>query len=187
VNRQSTRKKLIIAMLLMFVVTAGILVYHAKQKDLKLSFTQQELQDQISRKFPFEQKLLFISVTYSNPQIVLESASDRVGFALDVSAKLAENQVVKGHAAGDWSLRYEPEEGALYFDDPKIDRIDIGGLSPSTQEQIGRVAKPLIEAYLKRVPVYRLKPEDLRQQVAKAVVKTVNVKNGRLLIVVGLP
>ena len=58
---------------------------------------------------------------------------------------------------------------------------------PSTQEQIGRVAKPLIEAYLKRVPVYKLKPEDLRQQVAKAVVKSVNVKDGRLLIVVGLP
>jgi len=162
-------------------------VYHARRTDYTVSLTQQQLQDEVARKFPFDQKLLFITVTYSNPQIVLESSSDRVGFALDIEAKLSGNQSVKGHAGGDWNLRYEPEEGALYFDDPKIDRIDIGGLSPSAQEQIARVAKPLVEAYLKRVPVYRLKPGDLRQQVAKAVIKSVNVKKGRLIIVIGLP
>lgn len=174
-----------VAVLLIGVAAGAFLVLRLRGSDLTLTFTREDLQQRVAAKFPFDQKLLFITVTYSNPDVILNDSSDRIGIALDATAKLAGDQLVKGHAAGDWQLRYEPSEGALYVDDPKIEKIEIGGLSPSTQEQIGRIAKPLMEEYLRRVPVYRLKPGDFRQDMARSVLKSVSVKQGKLYVVVG--
>lgn len=174
-------------MVALAAVVATVLFMKLGHKDLSLTFTREDLQQRVAEKFPFDQKLLFITVTYSHPEVILNDGSDRVGIALDAAAKLAGDQLVKGHVAGDWKLRYEPAEGALYFDDPNLTKFDFGGLSPSAQEQVAHVAKPLMETYLRRVPVYRLKAGDLRQDIARAVLKSVAVKRGKLYVVVGPP
>ncbi len=161
------------------------LAIRARQTDITLIFTREDLQQRLAAKFPFDQRLLFITVTYSNPRVLLNDGSDRVGLELDAAAKLSGDNLAKGHVAGDWQVRYEPAEGAFYFDNPKISRFEIEGLTPGTQEQVARVAKPLIEEYLRRVPVYHLKSGDIRQDLARTVLKSVFIKQGKLLIVVG--
>ena len=178
-------KWIILAGALAIALAAVILFMRLRTSDLTLAFTREDLQQRVAAKFPFDQKLLFITVTYSNPQVLLKDNSDRIGISLDATAKLAGSQLVNGHAAGDWQIRYEPADGAFYFDDPHIQQIDIGGLSRFTQEQIARIAKPLIEEYLRRVPVYRLKPGDLRQDLARSALKSVTVKRGKLYVVLG--
>lgn len=184
-RRSNVRRLTVVIVLIVAAIVAAYLLIRLRQPDLTLTFTREDLQQRVAAKFPFDQKLLFITVTYNNPQVLLNDGSDRVGISLDANAKLAGDQLVKGHVAGDWQVRYEPAEGSFFFDDPKIDRFDIDGLPPSTQEQVARVAKPLIEEYLRRVPVYRLKPGDLRQDIARSVLKSVAVKQGKLFVVIG--
>jgi hypothetical protein len=166
-------------------IVGAVLFMQLRKPDLTLSFTREDLQQRVAAKFPFDQKLLFITVTYSNPSLTLNDGSDRIGIGLDAVAKLDGDRLVQGSIAGDWMIRYEPAHGEFYFDDPQIERFDIKGLSPSTQEMVARVAKPLIQEYLRRVPVYRLKPGDLRQDLARSVLKSVTVKRGKLYVVVG--
>ena len=182
----SRRSSILLLLALIVIVGAVALLWlRPWRRDITLTFTREDLQQRIAQKFPFDQKLLFITVTYSNPEVMLNDSSDRIGISLDATAKLAEDQLVKGHAVGAWQIRYDPASAAFYFDDPKIQEIDIGGLTSSTQEQIGRVAKPLMEEYLRRVPVYRLKAGDFRQDLARAVLKSVTVKRGKLYVVLG--
>ena len=185
-SRRNSAKWIALAVVLLVILGAGLLlVARLRTTNLTLAFTREDLQKRVAAKFPFDQKLLFITVTYSNPEVILNDSSDRIGISLDATARLAGDQLVKGHAVGDWQIRYEPAEGAFYFDDPKIERIDIGGLTPSTQEQISRIARPLMEEYLRRVPVYRLKPGDFRQDLARATLKSVAVRQGKLYVVLG--
>jgi hypothetical protein len=188
VNRRRTVRLITIALVLaLAAVVATVLFMKVGHKNVALTFSRDDLQRDIAAKFPFDQKLLFITVTYSNPEVVLNDGSDRIGIALDASAKLAGDQLVKGRVAGDWKIRYEAAEGAFYFDDPNLTQFDFGGLSPAAQGQIARVAKPLMEEYLRRVPVYRLKESNLRENLARYVLKSVAIKQGRLYVVVGPP
>jgi hypothetical protein len=186
-RRTYVRYLTITFVLALAAVAATLLFMKIGHKDLTLAFSREDLQQRIAAKFPFDQKLLFITVTYSNPEVILTDGSDRIGIGLDAAAKLSGDQLVKGHVAGDWKIRYEPAEGAFYFDDPNLTQFDFGGLSPAAQDQIARVAKPLMEAYLRRVPVYRLKQGDFRQELARAVLKSVAVKRGKLYVAVGPP
>lgn len=186
-RRKTVRFITIGLLLILAAVVAAVLFMKVGHKNLTLTFSREDLQRDISAKFPFDQKLLFINVTYSNPDVILNDGSDRIGIGLDAAAKLSGDQLVKGHVQGDWKIRYEPAEGAFYFDDPNLTQFDFGGLSPAAQEQIARVAKPLMEAYLRRVPVYRLKQGDFRQDLARAVLKSVAVRQGKLYVVVGPP
>ena len=184
-RRTSTIKLAALITLVAGAVLGAFLFMRLRHSDLTLTFTREDLQQRVAAKFPFDQKLLFITVTYSNPNIRLEEGSDRIGIGLDAVAKLDGDRLVNGSVEGDWVIRYEPGQGALYFDDPRIDRLDIKGLSPATQEMVARVARPLIQEYLRRVPVARLKPGDLRQDLARSMLKSVAIKRGKLYVVVG--
>jgi Protein of unknown function (DUF1439) len=178
-----------VGLIVSIVAVAGIVVLlnlQLRNADLTLRFTREELQGRVAEKFPLDQKILLLfTVTYSNPVIKLEDGSDRIGVGLDVSAKLAGNKFVKGRVEGDWQVRYDSTDGGLYFDDPKVSKFRIEGLPPSTEDTVTQVATPLIREYLSRVPVYRLKPGELRQDIARGVLKSVSVKQGMLVVVVG--
>ena len=175
-----------LAVTVLGVGLAVLLILRLRQTDLTLTFTRNDLQKRVAEKFPLDQELLFLfTITYSNPVVKLEEGSDRIGIGLDASAKLASSKLVKGRFEADWQVRYDPAVGALYFDDPKIQKFGVEGLSPEIQETVAKLAKPFLSDYLRRVPVYRLKPGDLRQDLARGVIKSVSVRQGRLVVVVG--
>jgi hypothetical protein len=174
-----------VALILLAVVAAGAFFYLRPRASKTFTFTREDLQQKASKKFPFGQSALIVKVTYSNPVVKLDDESDRIGIGLDAVVKVGDNKLVTGKVAGEWQVRYEASEGALYFDDPTISKFDVNGLSSSTREIVARAAQPLLQGYLRRVPVYKLKKGDLKQELAQSMLKSVTVKNGKLVVVVG--
>ncbi|MBI1756623.1 MAG: DUF1439 domain-containing protein [Fimbriimonas ginsengisoli] len=172
-------RRFAVLLLLLVAGVGAVLFIRLRTRDRTLTFTREDLQRRVATKFPFDQKMLLFTITYSDPVVKLEDGSDRIGIGLDAAAKLAGSQLVKGRVEGDWQLRYEPTEGALYLDDPKISRFDIQGLPPSTQGTIAMVARPLVQEYLRRVPVYKVKPRE------RGTLRSVKVEKGRLVVVLG--
>jgi len=134
-----------------------------RKASLTFTFTPEELQQRVAEKFPTEQKLGFASVVFSNPVVSLSDSSDRIG-------KLA----------GDWRVRYESTKGALYLEDVNISKFDIDGMPASTREGILKVAQPVLRGYLQRVPVHTF-----RQRIDHGALKSVLVKDGKLVVTIG--
>ena len=175
----------VVGLVLLIGVGAGAYYYLVPRATKTFTFTREELQQKANKKFPFDQTALMVKVTYSNPVVKLDDDSDRIGFGFDAAVKLGDNKLVTGKVAGEWQVRYEPSEGTLYFDDPSITKFDINGLPSSTRELVARAAQPLLQGYLKHVPVYKLKKGDLKQDLTQSMLRSVTVQKGKLIVVVG--
>ena len=151
-----------------------------RKASLTFTFTPEELQQRVAEKFPTEQKLGFASVVFSNPVVSLSDSSDRIGIGLDMTIELASDRRINGKLAGDWRVRYESTKGALYLEDVNISKFDIDGMPASTREGILKVAQPVLRGYLQRVPVHTF-----RQRIDHGALKSVLVKDGKLVVTIG--
>ncbi len=170
------------------LVIAGAAVFGTLRwlrPDLNLTLTRDELQNLVDSKFPIEQELLGEKVTFNRPQVELHEGSDRIGVRMDVRLKSWGPRIAWGHLEGDWKLRYDPNQGAVFFDSFAIQALDINGLDPRIHETVTEVAQALLRAYLDEAPVLRLNDHDLRQAFAHGAVKSLQVRGGKVEIVLG--
>jgi hypothetical protein len=155
--------------------------------EVTLDFSQEDLQQRVAAKFPLEQSLFPLSVTYSDPRIALESGRDRIGFSLTATARFLEGRIAKGLVSGDVKLRFDPDQAALFFDDARIERLEIEGVPHGILEKLKDLAAPLVRERFRQVPVYRLRADDLRHDIARGVIRSVRVEDGLVKVVIGAP
>jgi hypothetical protein len=172
---------------LLALTGAGLVYLHVSHASLlTLRFTQSELQEKITEKFPVKYNLLVLTAELHDPEVRLANGSDRIGLAMNVTAKAA-GKTETGSAVADGTLRYEPENGTLYLDDATLRELHIEGLSENTNKQARPVLSSLLRASLSRIPIYRPKSGDFRQELGKRVVKSVAVRDGKLVVDIGPP
>lgn len=81
----------------------------------------------------------------------------------------------------------EPEDGAIYFTDLKIDEIKFDGAPNDKIAIVNRAAEPFLRDRLGKILIYKLKDNEFSSFLARRTVKKSEVKDGKLVIQFGAP
>ena len=152
----------------------------------ELVFTKEDLQSKLTKKFPRKEKHPLMSVTFSNPEILLEPGAHVMGIQLDVKMAPRLGKQLMGRVLAEGEIEYRPQHGEFFIVNPKLRKIEFENLKEKYEKDVRSISDRIVEQYLSEVPVYRLDQRDFKQKVAKLVLKSVEIKDGKLVIVIGL-
>ncbi|WP_028293342.1 DUF1439 domain-containing protein [Oceanobacter kriegii] len=147
-----------------------------------IELTEAELQQRLESMMPMHRDRYFMKVTLDKPELDLTLGDGLLGFGalMTVEAPGDLGGDVKVKIAGE--LVYNADRGTFYLKKPKILSMDSSHISVGNQAQVKSVIEPLASKYLERKPVYTLDDEDLKQKLAKAVLKSVTVQDNKLVL-----
>lgn len=83
-------------------------------------------------------------------------------------------------------VRYSPEQGAFYVEDPRVRTLKIDRLPDPWAGKTRAATEWAMKELLRERPVYTLRPTDVKQAAAKLLLKDVRVAGGKLRVTLGL-
>ncbi|MFA9462455.1 DUF1439 domain-containing protein [Thiohalorhabdus sp. Cl-TMA] len=173
-----------------FLLLLGGAYYYFSGGGYVVRLTEPEIQKKLDEQLPLTKTyLVIIQVTLNNPEIDLVEGSDRVRAGLDVELNIAGYQGSKpleGTVDVSSGILYRAEKGQFFLSDPVIENLKVQGIP---EEYLKKAKKALTEAlaeYYKDQPIYTLDPDDMRQAVARMVLKDVSVENKQLVLTLGI-
>ena len=182
-------KKIILFLLLLIVIAAaGVAVYFYQGNPFRIVITQQQLQEQMEKQFPFSKTYLALfEIKYENPVVKIDSATDRIAVGLDaVTAFKLGGEQYKGTALVSGGLKYDPATASFYLKDAKLETMEITGVPEKYSEQVTKYGSEILAAYLEEKPLYTITDEDLQMRTAKLLLKDVRAETGSLVVELGL-
>lgn len=178
------KRSLVIALVLLGV--AGAVTWYVLQGGTwTFRFTQQQLEEQVARRFP-KNKTFFvvIGLHYENPRVRLTDGSSDIAVGLDVRVDAA-GQVLKGSADLLTRIAYDAETATFLFHEARLVDLKVEGLGKDVAEQVKKAANLLAGESLSGIPVYTLKATEVKGALARLVLKSVYVRDGVLHVEVG--
>jgi len=173
-------------------VLAGILaltlagIFFLSRQTYVVELSQEELQRHLEKGFPLTKGVLVFNLQLTDPKVALRDGSDRIHFSVKVGTNLRIQGITpEGTAEVETGLRYEPERGELYMSQPDV-ILHLDAMKSEHLERMNEIANVLLREFAAEQPLYRLKEADLKQSVAKAVLKDVRVEGGVMKIHLGL-
>ena len=151
----------------------------------ELVFTRADLQTKVEKGFPVEKKKRLVKVGLSNPAIVLDAGSERIGMRLDVAASLPGMGTVNGVVEADGHLVYRSDAGEIAITDTQLRRLEIADVPAAYRKTVKAIVATLTAKYLSDVTVYTLNPEEFKESLAKLLLRSVAVEDGRVIVEVG--
>jgi len=128
------------------------------------TFSQQQVQDAVQRKFPYQRTLSQVfDVALTNPVVGLRPDTNRVSVRLD--AHLASpflRQPVDGVFTLSSELAYDAASRSVVLKSPNVDSVDVSGDAQAYTQQINAAAALLATQLLTNYPIYTFKPEQLQ-------------------------
>lgn len=176
---------------LLFVL-AGILAltlagfFFLSRQTYVIELSQEELQAHLDKGFPLKKGVLIFNLQLTDPKVTLKNGSDRIHFSMNVGTNIRIDGITpKGTAAVVTRLRYVPEQGEFYLSDPEV-ALHLDSMTGDNLVKMNEIANVLLKEFSAQRPLYRLKDSDLKQGVARAILKDVRVEGGALKIHLGL-
>lgn len=165
-----------------------VILWFASGQTVELSLTEGELQEALEKRFPVEKThLKLFTFRYSNPVVKLEEGTDRIHAGVDAEASFSSGgEPLSGTARISGTLRYDPATGEFRLADSRVEQLDIAGFPERHRALLKAVATFLLKERLDDHPVYRLEATDFKHAVARVILKSVEVKDRRLKVVLGL-
>lgn len=151
-----------------------------------LEMTEAQIQEKVSAMMPLKRKQFFVTVTLSNPKVVLIKDSNRMGIYLNVEALIP--GISKGEGRG-WvtgSISYNTSKGAFYLNEARIETLEIDNLAPVYSDKVKQLAQTVVTKAMAQYPVYQFDEQDMQQKFAKAMLESVEVKDERLRVTLSL-
>jgi len=152
----------------------------------ELVFTRTDLQTKVEKSFPVEKKKRLVKVELSHPDILLEAGSQRIGMRLQITVSMPGMGTVTGSAEADGDLVYRSDQGKIAITDTKLRHLEIGDVPSSSRKIIEAIAAGLAEKYLSDVTVYTLNQHEFKESLAKLILRTIAVEEGRVVVEIGL-
>ena len=152
-----------------------------------LEFSKADLERYVQGYFPINQLTPFSKVSYSNPAIVLDEKSNRIGIEVTIRAEMPGMMTIAGRGQIDGKLEYRQQSHQFYLHDPKIKNVHFANTSYELANSIQQMVNSMSQQTLPMILVYELKDQDLRQKIAKSVLKSAQVQHGRLYLDMDLP
>jgi len=100
---------------LQIIVLLYLHLYTAQAMAFTKMLTAAELQAQVAGQFPLQRLTPFMTVTLSDPRVVLEDKSDRIGIELSVATDALGGIANKARGLIDGQLHYESLQQASSF------------------------------------------------------------------------
>lgn len=173
----ASRRTWIVATLAACVIVVG-LVWSQSQRTIRLTASQ--LQTELDMKFPVEKNESVYRIRYFEPAFSIDRDRNDVTLAVSVEASALGSKPVQLRSEARGQVRYEPDKGDLYLDNPKVDVTSVSGDGVLKDVAEGLLSKA-VEEYLERLPLYHLKESDSSSRHVKAV----RIEDGLLVIEFG--
>ncbi|MBI5478271.1 MAG: DUF1439 domain-containing protein [Deltaproteobacteria bacterium] len=165
----------------------GVLDGCARDPTVTITLTAAELQEQLNRKLPLKRAGRLVTVTVQSAQVVLVEGSDRVGVRAAAELALPMGRALSGTVRFDGKIRYVPDPGEFWFDDARVVDLEIGSLPGALRPTVEELVGVMGRNYLARTPVYRLKPGQVKHSLARLLLRSAVVRDGKLVLTLGLP
>ena len=154
---------------------------------ITVTFTEEEIQQKIGRKFPKKEKILdYIPIVIQEPIVKFLGDTKRV--QLSVDASIAIPFIASENVTGVFtsSLRYEKDDQTLRISDLTVENISTSSLPSQFEEPVRAALTIAARQYLDDYTVYTLKKKDYKGKMAELLLKKIKVKNGRLEVILGI-
>lgn len=148
--------------------------------------SQDELQAKVAELMPLEKRNFLISLVFSNPQIDLMVGHNQIGIACQLDAVALGTLTGSGSTKIIGDLSYQAETGEFFLKNLSIDSLQIQNLPDEYLPQVTQVIESVAQNALSAYPVYRLDENDSQQKLAKAMIKSIEIKNQLLVIELGI-
>ncbi len=170
----------------LFAMLLGMLFsFNAAAYSVELS--KDDIQQQVNRYFPLEQATPLSKLSYSNPVVILNPSTNRIGLEVSIRIEVPGILPVEGRGQIDGNLEYRQQTQQFYLHDPKLTNVRFANSSHELASVVQQIVTNISQQSLPLILVYDLKDDDLRQKMAKSVMKAVRVKEGKIYLDLELP
>lgn len=174
------RRGAFIALLVLAAIALAWWAVKTFSPEMTIELTREQIQAQLDPKFPAEKCLLrIVCIELREPKLRLDEGSDRVGLTAQFTATLGK-RTMPGTVAFTGKPRYEPANGSFYLDDVQVSEFQMTGNAPDFDEVVRVRGPKVMEAILRNVPLYTLKTDTTRGELAKLALRSVQVVGGKL-------
>lgn len=128
------------------------------------TFTQQQVQEAVQRKFPYQRTLSQVfNVQLTNPVVGFLPDTNRVSVRLDahLSSPFLQ-QPVDGVFTLSSELAYDEASRSVVLKSPNVEKVDVSGGAQAYTQQINAGAALLATNLLANYPIYTFKPDQLQ-------------------------
>ncbi len=172
--------KQILFVLALFSISINVSAY-------TLELSKAELEHYAQAYFPVTQQTPFSRVRYSSPKVVLDEKTNRIGLEVTVHAEMPGMMAIAGRGQIDGQLEYRQQSHQFYLHDPKLKNVRFANTSYELANSIQQLVNSMSQQTLPMIFVYELTDHDLRQKMAKSVLKSATVQQGKLHLEMDLP
>lgn len=132
-------------------------------KPSTVTFTAEEFQTALARKFPVQKNYLgLIDVAISHPHVSMRPDIKQVGLQFNANVTSFGNpQIIKSTINMTTALAYNAANKSIVLKDPRLEKIDVAGMSADGAQALNQVAAVLLNETLQGAPIYTFKQEDL--------------------------
>ena len=147
-----------------------------------MEFTEAEIQQKVTAMMPMKKKKYFITVKFTNPVVDLLEKDNRIGILPDIAIKVPGGIRGKGTANISGSLRYDNKKGAFYLNKAVLKELKIDEVPDKHIPTIKDIAQLTLDKFTTVKPIYKLKNDNLKQKLAKSLLKSIKVENEKLFV-----
>jgi hypothetical protein len=151
------------------------------QKDVTVS--REKIQGLLEQKFPIEKDAVLAKLKLNSPKVYFQGSD--IGMKLQYESSLL-GKSVAGEVSFHGAPVYKPEEGAFYLSSLTIVEFTVDEHNLSDKEKFRAKVSSVLDAVIPRVPLYRLKQEDFKHQLAKLLLKRIRVEGENLILTMGI-
>jgi len=149
-------------------------------------FTEAELQQKIEAMMPLEKKKYFVTIIVTAPKLDLLEGSDELSIKADIAMQAIAGIKGSGTTTITGSITYNPAQGSFHLLNPTVADLHIDGIDEQYQPKIKQMAQTAITNSMANFPLYTLQDNDLKQKLAKSVLESVVISDGKLLVKLNL-
>ena len=183
-GRLDLRRRLWWAVMIMWLAAPAA---HADDMNLIVTLDRADVQRRVERLFPIMRANELVTVRLHHPRVILSPHSDRIGLGVRIDAVAAEQFSISGHAAVDGVLRFAGTNGNFYLDDATVKDLRIDGVPTLYLGQIRQLAGGLLKDLLRDHPIYTLGQLGESKRIMGSEIKSIKVRNGKLLVELAMP
>ena len=155
-----------------------------------VELSEKRLQKKVSAMMPMEASKYYLTVTLSEPEIELIEGRNEIGVFthIEVVVPKIKRAEIKGSGRTKitGSLSYESERCEFFFKNPVIEMLEIDKVSERYIPVVKSIVQFIAQKILAKLPVYRLKDENLKHKLAKSMLQSITVKDKKLLLKLSL-
>ena len=163
---------------------AGTSAHAADLQDNELSVDAPRIQQYLAGEFPREYEALggLFTLTARDPELTIPATGQRLQMAFSASASSAgggDTPVGRIHMSS--GLRYDPQDNALYLDQPTLDEVQPASPGQRVDEQTRMLLNLWLTDYARKEPLYKLDPA-LVATLGGVQVESARIENGRIVV-----